>query len=148
MMALEDNRDVGGSLWASGDAGAVVRRIWYAVPAVGVVMIVVALVSVTRRDAAGVAVGVVLAAVNFRFLEISLRSLLGSGNVRPPSGSTLMFVVRWLLVVMLGFAASATGTVSGGGVIVGLFAPGVAILLEAVYQLLAAARGHRGPAGG
>lgn len=142
MMAFEDDGEPGGSMWAAGDTRAVVRRVWYAMPAVGVAMVVAALVVGTTRDAIGVTVGVVLAAVNFRFLETSLRSLLGAGHERTPPGTTLMFLVRWALVAIFGYVAYRTGHASGGGIIAGLFAPAVAIMLEAGYQLGAAlARG-------
>jgi hypothetical protein len=138
MMVLDDDRETGGSLWSAGDAAAVVRRIWYALPAVGALLVVGTLTWGSSQDVVGVLVGVVLAAVNFRFLETSLRSLLGAGYERAPSGTTLMLIVRWALVAMLGFAAHRSGTASGGGILLGLFAPAMAILLEALYQLIAA----------
>ena len=90
------------------------------------------------EDSLGVLVGAILAAVNFRFLESSLRSLLGAGHERPPTGTSLMFVIRWALVGVAGYLAYQAGFASGGGIVLGLFTPAVAIMLEAGFQLVTA----------
>jgi hypothetical protein len=139
-MMAEDNWFASGPLWAAEDAGAVVRRVWYAQPAVGAVMAAVAAAAGGWRDAVGVALGVGLAMVNFRFLSNSLRSILGAGNETPPQGTTLMFVFRWIIVGTVAVAFYQTGIASLGGVLTGMFAPAIAIALEAVYQAAHALR--------
>ena len=139
-MVLEDGRVAGGSLWAAGDAGAVVRRVWYATPAVGAVMAVIAAAVGGWRDAVGVVIGVALAMVNFRYLRNSLRSLLDAGHEKAPRGTTMMFVFRWIIVVTVAYAIYRTGWASGGGVCAGMFSPAVAIGFEAVFQLAHALR--------
>lgn len=139
-MMLEGGRFAGGSLWAAEDAGAVVRRVWIAQPAVGAAMAAVAMATGTWRDAVGVVAGVALAMVNFRYLSNSLRSILGAGNETAPSGTTLMFVFRWIIVATIAVAIYQTGIASIGGVLAGMFAPAVAIALEAGYQTVHALR--------
>ena len=139
-MMMEGNRFASGPLWAAEDAGAVVRRVWYAQPAVGAAMAACALAAGGWRDAAGVALGVALGMVNFRFLSNSLRSILGAGHETAPQGTTLMFVFRWIIVGTVAFAIYQTGVASLGGVLTGMFAPAIAIALEAIYQAAHAMR--------
>jgi hypothetical protein len=140
-MLLEEGRIAGGSLWRAEDSGAVVRRVTYATPAVGAAMVVVSLLAGDWRDAAGVVAGVVLAMINFRSLGNSLRSILAAGHERAPSGTTMMFVFRWIIVATIAFALTTTGLASIVGVFVGMFSPAAAIGLEAVYQAAHALRG-------
>lgn len=133
----EDLKSGGGSLWAADDADAVVRRFRYALAAVGLATTVVAGACFGLRDAAGVALGVALAAVNFHFMQTAIRSILGAGHERAPSGTTLMFLTRWFLVGALAFAAYRLGWASGGGILAGLLSTAGAALLEAVFQVWA-----------
>ena len=139
-MMVEENRFASGPLWAAEDAGAVVRRVWYAQPAVGVMMAAVAVAVGGWRDVVGVALGVALGMVNFRFLSNSLRSILGAGHETAPQGTTLMFVFRWIIVGTVAVAIYQTGIASLGGVLTGMFAPAIAIALEAIYQAAHAMR--------
>src|SRR5947207_245534 len=135
-MELDDDREPGsGSLWAANDPTAVVRRVWYALPAVGALMVAVTAVAFEWRDVVGVTVGVGFAAFNFWFLNSSIRSILGAGHERAPSGTSLMFVARWAIVGMVGYLIYETGWASGGGILTGLLALGGAALVEAAYQL-------------
>ena len=147
LMVLEDGREAGGSLWAADDAGAVVRRIWYALPVVGAAMVVVASFVGEWRDAIGVAAGVGLAIVNFRFLHNGLRSILGAGRAKAPTGTTLMFVFRWVIVATVAYAVFRTGWASIGGIVAGMFAPVAAVTLEAIYQVVHQIAGRGGPGG-
>lgn len=137
---LEIDRVAGGSLWAAGDAGAVVRRVFYATPAVGAAMVAVAVAAGDWRAAVGVVAGVGIALVNFRSLHNSLRSILDAGHEKAPSGTSMMFVFRWIIVATVAFAIYQTGMASIVGVFAGMFAPAVAIGLEAIYQVVNALR--------
>ena len=143
-MTLEEGQFTSGSLWAAEDAGAVVRRVWYAQPAVGAAMAVVAAAIGDWHDAVGVVTGVGLAMVNFRFLSNSLRSILGAGHAKAPPGTTMMFVFRWIIVATAVAAIYQSGIASIGGVFAGMFAPAVAIALEAGFQTAHALRHHDG----
>jgi hypothetical protein len=133
---LEDGREAGGSLWAAEDPKAVVRRIWYALPVAGGLMAVVGGTVWGLASAVGVLAGAALAMANFRALHNGLRSVLMTGNEKPPSGTTLMFVFRWIIVATIGYAIYRTGWATGGGIIAGLLAPVLAIMGEAVFQLV------------
>lgn len=133
---LEDIGDAGGSLWAAEDAQAVVRRLWLALPVAGAAMIVGAAVGWGWRDALGVAFGTALGIANFRFLHNGLKSILDLGQEKPPSGTTLMFVFRWIIVGTIAAAFFQTGWASIGGIVAGLCSPALAIGFEAVFQLV------------
>jgi hypothetical protein len=124
-------------------ARPVVRRFWLGLWLSGIGMVVGAAVLASWRDVAGIAIGVVLAAANFKFLHDSLHALLASGNEKPPAGTALLFVARWVVVGLLGYAAALSGLASGGGVIAGLFAPACAASFEAVYQVWSLAHGEQ-----
>jgi hypothetical protein len=142
-MTQDEDLEAGGSFWAISNARAVVRRVWCVAAAIGVLMVVGALAGFAARDAVGVAVGVGLALVNFWFLHTSLRSILGAGYEQAPRGTSLMFLARWFVVGVIAYAIYRSGLASGGGILVGLFAPAVAVMLEAVYQAASAVT-HRG----
>jgi hypothetical protein len=131
----EESPKASESLWAAGDARSVVRRVWLAQPAIGAVMSAIALGIGTPSDALGVLAGTALAMVNFRFLRNSLWSILGAGHEKAPPGTALMFALRWVVVATVAFALYRLGWMSLGGILAGLFAPAIAVALEAVYQL-------------
>ena len=123
------------SFWTADAPDAVLRRMKIAVPAIGVVMAVIAAVWVGWQDALGVVIGTALAVVNFRFLSNSLRAILGAGHETAPPGTTMMFVFRWIIVGTVAYAILTSGVATIGGVFAGLFAPAVAIGLEAILQV-------------
>jgi hypothetical protein len=138
-MEFEDDLKAGaGALWDPAEPRAVVRRVWCGLAIVGVSMVVVALAVFERRDAVGVAVGAGLIATSFWFLQSSMRSLLLSGAEQAPSGTVFMFVVRWFVVAVVGYAVYRTGWASGGGILAGMFTLLGAVMLEAIYQVVAA----------
>ncbi len=123
------------SLWAAEEPDAVIRRMKMAVPVIGFAMSIVAVLWAGWQDALGVVIGTVLAIINFRFLSNSLRAILGAGHETAPPGTTMMFVFRWIIVGTVAYAILTSGVATIGGVFAGLFAPAVAIGLEAVLQV-------------
>jgi hypothetical protein len=81
----------------------------------------------------GVGLGGALALLNYRWLSSSLREVLGAGSDKTPPGTMLRFAVRWLVIAALGLIANQTGYFEGVGILAGLFAPAVAVIIEAVY---------------
>lgn len=134
------------SLWAAEEPDAVIRRMKMAVPVIGVAMSLVAVLWAGWQDALGVVIGTVLAIINFRFLSNSLRAILGAGHETAPPGTTMMFVFRWIIVGTVAYAILTSGVATIGGVFAGLFAPAVAIGLEAVLQVFHTLR-HMNDAG-
>jgi hypothetical protein len=134
METVTDNSD-STSLWAVDEPDAVIRRMKVAVPVIGVAMTLVAVLWSEWHDALGVVIGTGLAIINFRFLSNSLRAILGAGHETAPPGTTLMFVFRWIIVGTVAYAILMSGVATIGGVFAGLFAPAVAIGLEAILQV-------------
>lgn len=141
-MMLDGKRISGEALWAVGDDSAVVRRVWVATIAIGSAAALATLAAGRWRDAVGMALGLALALVNFRSLHNSLKSIIDEGHERAPSGSTAMFVFRWIITGTVAFAVARSGAATLVGVFCGLFAPAAAIGLEAIYQTAAALRGE------
>jgi hypothetical protein len=139
-MMLEEGYMASGSLWEAGDAHAVVRRVRYATPIAGALAVAGALLLGGATDVIGVIVGTALAIANFRFLHNSLQSILDAGHERAPSGTTLMFVFRWLIVATVAFGTCRTGLASIAGVFFGLVTPAAAIGFEAAFQVYHAIR--------
>jgi len=139
-MRIDGNPIVDGSLWSADDASASIRRVWLATPVLGVLMAIAALVIGTTSDAVGVVIGIALAMVNFRTLHNSLKGILEAGHVRAPSGTTMMFVFRWIIVATIAFALYRTGVATLVGMFAGLCAPAAAIGLEAVFQTVTTLR--------
>ena len=123
------------SIWAADEPDAVIRRMKVAVPVIGVVMAIIAVMWAGWQDALGVVVGTVLAVINFRFLSNSLRAILGAGHETAPPGTTMMFVFRWIIVVTVAYAILTSGVATIGGVFAGLFTPAIAIGFEAILQV-------------
>jgi mannose/fructose/N-acetylgalactosamine-specific phosphotransferase system component IID len=69
--------------------------------------------------------------LNYRWLGSSLRAVLAAGAEKTPPGTILKFVVRWIVIAAAGWAANKTGYFDGVGILAGLFAPALAVIIEA-----------------
>lgn len=113
------------------------RRVWRNIVFVIVTSVAITALAADFRVTLGVALGGALAVLNYRWLGSSLRAVLAVGSEKTPPGTTLKFVIRWLVVAAIGWAANITGYVDAVGILAGLFAPAVAVMIEAawvVYQ--------------
>jgi hypothetical protein len=122
------------------------RRVWGNILAVIIIGVAVSATAADFRFTSGLALGGALAILNYRWLQSSLRDVLGTGSVKTPPGTILKFVVRWLVVAATGWAANKTGYFEAAGILVGLFAPALAIMIEAAYvtaRTIAARNGER-----
>jgi ATP synthase I chain len=115
------------------DSQAIERRVWRNIIGVVVVAVLIAAVFAPLPFILGLILGGGLALLNYRWLHSSLRAILGTGSVRTPPGTSLKFIVRWLLIATLGWAANRTGYFDAVGILAGLFAPAVAVMIEAAY---------------
>jgi hypothetical protein len=88
----------------------------------------------------GLGLGGALALFNYRWLQSSLREVLASGSRKTPSGTHLKFIVRWLVVAAIAWLANLTGYVDPVAIVAGLFAPAVAIMVEAGYTTIKSLR--------
>lgn len=110
------------------------RRVWrnaFAVIALGVVA---AAIFANLKFTLGLALGCLLALLNFRWLRSSVRDILSAGTSTTPPGTMWLFLIRWFVVGAVAYLAILTGYVSGVALLVGLFAPAVAIMMEAIYM--------------
>jgi hypothetical protein len=115
------------------DSQAVERRVWRNIIGVLVVAVLVAAAFAPLPFILGLILGGGLALLNYRWLHSSLRAILGTGSTHAPPGTSLKFIVRWLLIATLGWAANRTGYFDAVGILAGLFAPAVAVMIEAAY---------------
>ena len=99
------------------------------------------------RVAAGVAIGCGLAAVNFLWMKHAITTFAGKmvqpkapGDEKKARRSATRFVARYALVAVVVYVIFASSVVSLSGVLVGLFLPVAAILVEAVYETYVALR--------
>jgi len=128
------------------DSQAVERRIWRDMLAVLACAILAAAIFADLHFLLGLILGGGLALLNYRWLHSSLRAILGTGSLSAPPGTSMKFIVRWLLIATLGWAANRTGYFDAVGILAGLFAPAAAVMLEAIYvtyKTLARRNGER-----
>lgn len=112
---------------------AVERRVLRNTVAVVAMATVAAALLADWRFVLGLVLGGGLALLNYKWLNSSLRAIVGAGNAKAPPGTMIKFVVRWLVIAALAWAANRTGYVDAVAILAGLFAPAVAILIEGAY---------------
>src|SRR5438128_3561837 len=112
---------------------AVERRVWRNILGVLAVAVLIAAVFADLPFILGLILGGGLALLNYRWLHSSLRAILDTGSAHAPPGTSLKFIVRWLLIATLGWAANRTGYFDAVGILAGLFAPAAAVMIEAAY---------------
>jgi hypothetical protein len=92
----------------------------------------------------GIGLGGALALLNYRWLHNSLRDVLASGSTKTPPGTYIKFITRWLVVAGVAWAAYKTGYFDATAIIGGLFAPAIAVMIEAGYTTIKALANHDG----
>jgi len=120
------------------------RRVWRNTFVVIAIALCGAVVLADLRFTLGVSIGSILALLNFRWLQSSLRGVLAVGSRKVPPGTTMKFILRWLIVLAAVFLASRTRFVDPAGMTAGLFAPAAAILIEAAFLGLKTAAVYHG----
>lgn len=94
----------------------------------------------------GLVLGGALALLNYKWLNSSLRAVLVAGSEKAPPGTLIKFVVRWLVIAAVAWAANRTGYVNPVAILAGLLAPAAAVAIEAAYvgyKTLAINKGDR-----
>ena len=112
---------------------AVERRVWRNSIAIVVIAPVAAAFVTDYRFVLGLILGGALALLNYKWLHSSLRAVLVTGSERTPPGTMIKFVVRWLVIAVIAWAANKTGYFEPVAILAGLFAPAVAVMIEAAY---------------
>ena len=112
---------------------AVERRVWRNIFAVVAIAVVIAALTSDLHFMLGLVLGGALALLNYKWLHSSLRAVLATGNEKTPPGTMVKFVVRWLVIAVVALAANKTGYFDSVAILAGLFAPAVAVMVEAAY---------------
>ncbi len=112
---------------------AVERRVWRNIFAVVFISVVVAGVTAGLKFTLGLVLGGGLALLNYKWLHSSLRAVLATGQEKTPPGTMIKFIVRWLVIAALAWAANLTGYFDAVAILAGLFAPAAAVMIEAAY---------------
>lgn len=112
---------------------AVERRVWRNIFAVVAIAVVIAALTADLRFMLGLVLGGALALLNYKWLNSSLRAVLATGSEKTPPGTMIKFVVRWLVIAAAAWAANKTGYFDAVAILAGLFAPAVAVMIEAAY---------------
>lgn len=114
--------------------------------AVVALAVVAAAILADLRFMLGLVLGGGLALLNYRWLHSSLRAVLAAGNQKTPPGTMIKFVVRWLVIAAIAWAANKTGYFNAVAILAGLMAPAAAVMIEAGYvgyKTLALNKGDR-----
>jgi hypothetical protein len=85
------------------------------------------------RVTLGLGLGGALALMNYRWLQASVRDVLSAGETKTPPITYLKFIVRWLVIAGVGWLANRTGFFDATSIVAGLFAPAIAVGIEAGY---------------
>lgn len=112
---------------------AVERRVWRNIFMVVIVGLIAALICADLKFTLGLALGGALALLNYKWLHVSLKDVLSAGTSKAPPGTMMMFVVRWLVIAIVVYGASLTGYFEPVAMLAGLFAPALAVMMEAGY---------------
>ena len=118
---------------APGAPEAVERRVWRNIFAVVAIAVVIAALTADLKFILGLVLGGALALLNYKWLHSSLRVALGTGSEKAPPGTMIKFVVRWLVIAAIAWAANKTGYFDPLAILAGLFAPAAAVMVEAAY---------------
>jgi len=131
---------------APGAPEAVERRVWRNIFAVVAIAVVIAALTADLKFMLGLVLGGALALLNYKWLQSSLRGVLATGNQKAPPGTLIKFVVRWLMIAAIAWAANKTGYFDAVAILAGLLAPVPAVMIEAAYvsyKTLARSKGDR-----
>ena len=112
---------------------AVERRVWRNIFAVVAISVVIAALTADLKFMLGLVLGGGLALLNYKWLHSSLRAVLATGQEKTPPGTMIKFVVRWLVIAAIAWAANMTGYFNAVAILAGLFAPAAAVTIEAAY---------------
>ena len=125
---------------------AVERRVWRNIFIVIFLAIIAAAFLANLEFMLGLALGGALALLNYKWLHASLKGILAVGSAKTPPGTAMKFIIRWLVIATAGWMAYQTGYFDAVAILAGLFAPAVAVMIEAAYvtyKTLAQSNGER-----
>lgn len=126
-------------------SGALERIRWFMI-GIALAAVVIAVLRFGPRPALGVALGCVIAYLNFHWLKRVVNAMAeritNTGKTQSGKGIVLRFLLRYLLMGIAAYVILSVSPASLYGLFVGLFLPVAAIACEAGYEVYAAvARG-------
>jgi len=124
------------------ESAAAIRLGWLTL-AVGLAAAIVVALCVRARMGAGVAIGTLLAWLNYRWLKLGADALVvsataggGPSSTRVPASTYLKFAGRYLLIGLAVYASVSVLKVPLLGMIYGLLALGAAAFIEGIYEVI------------
>jgi ATP synthase I chain len=124
------------------ESAAAIRLGWLTL-AVGLAAATVVALCGRPRVGAGVAIGTLLAWLNYRWLKLGVDALVvsptaGDGPASPsvPAGTYLKFAGRYLLIGLAVYASVSVLKIPLLGMICGLLALGAAAFIEGIYEVI------------
>ncbi|MEW6126339.1 MAG: ATP synthase subunit I [Acidobacteriota bacterium] len=109
------------------------RRIWRNTFAIIILAIIFASLFANLKFTLSLFVGSALSLVNFKWLHASIKDVLTASDGKRPPGTMLLFIVRWILVGAVVYGLHLTGYFDIVAMLAGLFAPALAVMIEAGY---------------
>ena len=103
--------------------------------ALGTAAVVASVFAVGPRFAAGLALGVGLGILNFRWLHDTVKGLAAANEGRVPRSTLAKFALRYPLAIAGLYLFYKTGWLPMMAIAAGLFVPVAGILAEAILQL-------------
>jgi len=76
------------------------------------IAVVIAALTADLKFMLGLVLGGGLALLNYKWLHASLRAALAAGSQKAPPGTLIKFVVRWLVIAAVAWAANKTVTLT------------------------------------
>lgn len=118
------------------------RRIAWLTPTIGVVAALIIAIAGRRDWAAGVAVGSILAWINFRWLRQGMDALAAAATAqsdaaktRVPIGAYFRALFRYALIALCLYVIFKLSAIPLVSMVFGLFALGAAAMAASVYEL-------------
>ncbi len=109
------------------------RRVWRNSFAVIGLAIIIAAWLANLKFTLGLMVGSALSLFNYRWLHTSVKDILSESTGKAPPGTAMMFIIRWLVIGLVIYLLNLTGWFDPAGMLAGLFAPALAVMIEAGY---------------
>lgn len=109
------------------------RRVWRNSFAVIVLALIIAAVLANLKFTLGLIVGSALSLINYKWLHTSVKDALSESKGKAPPGTAMMFIIRWIVIGLVIYLLNLTGWFDPVGMLAGLFAPALAVMIEAGY---------------
>lgn len=115
------------------DPARVERRVWRNIFAVIAVGVLLAAFFADSKFTLGLILGGALAVFNYKWMHASLREVLESADRKAAPGAVMKFILRWFVIGVIAYMAHGTGYFDPVAILVGLFSPAIAVIIEAGY---------------